>query len=451
MMRKISFMVLFIMTLANSVFAQGNNSDFNENWPQFRGPASNQLPGNYNLPVEWNTNKNILWKHEIPGSGWSSPIIWEDKIFISTAVSDNPSVEQRNLTSKESPDEDENRISAVYSYELHCLDLNSGRLLWKSVAHKGLPSTPTNRDNTYASETPVSDGKHIYVYYGMTGLYCFDFEGNLVWEKNLGAYKMRSNWGTSTSPLLYNNILYMQIDNDENSFLAALDADTGEEHWRIPRDKVSSWSTPIIWKNKIRTELVTIAGPMRSYDPETGKVLWELEMGGGRSSCSPVSNDEFLYAGNEDWQGGNILFAVKAGASGDITPREGESSSDGVAWSQPDAGLTMPSPLLYKGNIYLVNRRNGFVSCYDAVTGKPHYQRTRTPEAKAFWATPWAYEDKLFSTDEAGTTYVFQTGNEYKLLYENPLEDKIMASAAFSEGTIILRGVKYVYCIRNQI
>ncbi|MFC1650994.1 PQQ-binding-like beta-propeller repeat protein [Candidatus Latescibacterota bacterium] len=449
-MRKILLLSGIILTLSNILFAQGTLPDFQENWPQFRGPNSNQLPGNYQIPVKWNTNKNVRWKYEIPGSGWSSPIIWENKIFISTAVSDNPSIEQRNLADKELPNESEYRTKAVYSYELHCLDLNSGKLLWKSVAHKGLPGIPTNRDNTYASETPVTDGKHIYVYFGMTGIYCFDFEGNLVWEKNLGAYLSQSNWGTSTSPLLYNNHLYLQIDNEENSFLVALDPNTGNELWRTSRDETSSWSTPIIWKNKIRTELVTSARTMRSYNPESGKIIWELNLGGGRNISSPVANDEFLYAGNEDRQGGNILFAVKAGASGDITPKEGESTSRGVAWSQPDAGLAMASPVLYNGNVYLFDRRNGFAYCYDATSGKPYYQRTRTPGAKSFWATPWVYDDKLFCIDESGTTYVFEAGNEYKLLYENSISDKFMTSAAFADGTIILRGVKYVYCIRNR-
>jgi outer membrane protein assembly factor BamB len=449
-MRKYFLLLGFFLSVSSILCAQENLLDFHKNWPQFRGPASNQLPDGNQLPLEWNNNKNVLWKHEIPGSGWSSPVIWGNKVFITTAVSDNPIVEQRTKPEKSSKTEDDDRRNANFSLELHCLDLNSGNLIWKSVARKGLPAYLTHRDNTYASETPVTDGKHIYVYYGMTGLYCFDFEGSLVWEKNLGTYKLQSGWGASTSPLIHNDLLFMQIDSEEKSFLAAFDTDTGEERWRVSRDEKSSWSTPIIWKNRARTELVTSSRKMRSYDPESGKLLWELDMGGGRNISSPAADADFLYAGNEERQGGNILFAVRPGASGDITPKEGESSSSGVVWSHPDAGLAMASPVLYKGNVYLFDRRNGFAYCYDAATGKPYYQRQRTPDAKAFWATPWAYDGKLFCTDEGGTTYVFKAGNEHELLYQNPISDKIWASAAFAEKSIVFRGVNFVYCIRSR-
>ena len=444
------------LILSNTPFAQKNLSGFEKNWHQFRGPNSNQLANSARLPVEWDANKNLQWKFEVPGSGWSSPIIWGDKVFVSTAVSDDPSQEQRAYRNEQSESGSRDRNSrdskstTEFSYEIYCLDLNSGRLLWNRVAHKGLPYLPSRRENTHANETPVTDGKRVYVYFGMIGLYCYDFDGNLVWKKDLGSYPTQSTWGSSTSPMLYDDHLYMQIDNEENSFLVALDPATGNERWRISRDEKTNFSTPTIWKNKIRTELVASGQKVRGYDPYSGKMFWELSLGGGRNISSPVADNEFLYVGNEGRRdGGGTLFAVKAGAAGDITPREGESTSAGVVWSVPESGVSMASPLLYKGCIYLVDRRGSFINCYNAASGKPFYQRTRIPNAKAFWATPWGFENKVFCLDDAGTAFVLQPGNEFKILYENTIDDKFWASAAFAEGTIILRGVENLYCIRH--
>jgi len=392
----------------------------------------------------------------VPGSGWSSPIIWGNKVFVSTAVSDDPSQEQCAYRNDQSNARSSNRNSREskpakeISYEIYCLDLNSGDLLWKQVAYKEIPYLPSRRENTHANETPVTDGKRVYVYFGMIGLYCYDFDGNLIWEKDLGSYPTESTWGAGTSPLIYDDHLYMQIDNEENSFLVALDPGTGNERWRISRNEGSSWSTPIIWKNNIRTELVASGQKVRAYDPYSGKMFWELSLGGGRNISSPVADKQFLYVGNEGRRdGGGILFAVKAGATGDITPQEGESTSAGVVWSIPNAGVSMASPLLYKGFFYLIDRRGGFINCYDAVSGKPFYQRTRIPNAKAFWATPWGFENKVFCLDDAGTTFVIQTGSEFNILFENFIDDKFWASSAFAEGTIILRGVDNLYCFRN--
>jgi outer membrane protein assembly factor BamB len=438
---------------ANTLFAEESLTDFEKNWPQFRGPNSNQLSKSASLPEEWGENKNVLWKFELPGSGWSSPIVWGNKVFVNTAVSDDQSTEQR--TYLQTPSSKRSNASdydpkTEYSYELYCLDLETGELLWKRVAYKGKPYLPTRWENTHANETPVTDGERIYVYFGMIGLFCYDFGGNLLWKKDLGSYPTESTWGAASSPVLYDDHLYVQIDNLEHSFFVALDPETGIEKWKIDRDDKNSFSTPIIWKNSARIELVVSGQSTRGYDPYTGKMLWELNLGGGRNITSPVADNEFLFVGNQARRnGGGTLFAVKAGANGDISPEEGESTSSGVAWSVPDAGISNSSPLLYNGNIYLVNERSGFISCYDSKSGKPYYERTRIPNAKAFWATPWGYNDKIFCLDDAGTTFVLKAGNDFSILYENKIDDMFWPSAALVDGTIILRGVNNLYCIRH--
>ena len=299
------FFLIIGITVITSCSSTGTN------WPQFRGPNSNQIALSNDLPLEWNNNKNLAWFHNVPGRGWSSPIIWEDKVFFTNAVLEDPSI----LPPAREGERLENPVDAIYNFEVFCLDLNSGEEIWKKVAYHGFPRYRTNQDNNYAPETMVTDGEHVYAYFGMTGVYCYDMNGNLVWEKDLGNYPMQSNWGTATSPLLYNGILYMQIDNEENSFLAAIESKTGEEKWRINRNEKSNWGTPMIWQNSLRTELVTPGVTTRSYNPENGELYWELNTGGGRSSASPTADSDMIFIGNEKrGSEGGILFGIKAGA-----------------------------------------------------------------------------------------------------------------------------------------
>jgi len=418
------------------------------NWPQFRGPDSNQLTKEKKLPEEWGDGKNIEWTYKLQGRGWSTPIVWGDRVFFTSAILEDPTLQWEQREGEER--RRANPSDAKYSWEICCLDADSGKELWKRIAYEGNPKVPTHRDNTYASETPVTDGKRVYVYFGMIGLFVYDFDGNLVWEKDLGNYELRGNWGTSTSPVLWKNTLYLQIDNEDNSFLVALDAESGDEKWRVGRDEKSNWSTPLIWKNRIRTELVTGGKIARSYDLETGDLLWELNLGGGRDIASPVADNEMIYVGNEKRSdGGGFLFAVKAGAKGDITPEEGTSTSSGVAWSLSGSGMEMASPLLYEGLLYMVERRRGMIFCYEAATGEPVYQQIKIPDAGPFWASPWAVEGKIYCMDERGTTHVLRAGDEFEVLSQNKLDDKFWASQAIANKSYFFRGVEFIYCVRE--
>jgi outer membrane protein assembly factor BamB len=320
------------------------------NWPQFRGPENNMIAKGENLPEEWNDSLNVKWTHPLTGTGWSSPIIYGDKIFITSAnlIKKSPEVEKpqqtqpvqpaqgNNQTGQQAPPppppaEDSSYMKEVWSWELTCIDLKTGAELWKQVAHTGNPKIKKHAGSTYANETPVTDGKYVYAYFGMTGIFCYDMTGKLIWEKDPGAFKTLNGWGTGSSPILYQNMVYIQCDNEENSFLIALDAATGEEKWKVSRDEKTNYSTPVIWKNNNRTELVTTGKTARSYDPATGKLLWQLKMGGEMSIPSPVYDNENIYLGNA---GGRetkgVLYAVKAGAEGDITPADSGLVSEGV-------------------------------------------------------------------------------------------------------------------------
>ncbi|NQU54661.1 MAG: PQQ-binding-like beta-propeller repeat protein [Bacteroidetes bacterium] len=432
---------LFILIASITIFSSCETN----NWPQFRGPESNQHTSEKELPLEWSQEKNMSWQYELDGRGWSCPIIWGNQVFFTNAVLEDPSV----LPPAKAGRRLDNPDDVVYNFEVICLDLNSGEEIWKQVAYHGLPRYKTHRDNNYAPETMVTDGKHVYAYFGMTGLYCYDMKGNLVWEKDLGNYPMQSNWGTSSSPVLYDNVLYMQIDNEEKSFLAALDSKTGEEKWRVSRDEKSNWGTPIIWKNSIRTELVVQGLKTRSYNPENGELLWKVDMGGGRNITSPTADLDMIFVGNEKRSnGGGTLFGIKAGAAGDISLKESESSNEWVVWSVPESGIAMASPVIYNGLIYIVERNRGQIFCYEAASGKAVYPGTKITDAKAFWASPWVFDEKIYCLDEKGTTHVIQAGRTFKELGKNKLDDIFWASTAIAKSSYVFRGEKGIYCIR---
>jgi outer membrane protein assembly factor BamB len=327
--------------------------------------------------------------------------------------------------------------------------MNTGKELWKQTAYEGTPKTGKNPNSTYACETPVTDGKRVYAYFGMHGIFCYDMEGKLLWQKELGVYKTQMGWGTGSSPVLYKDIIFIQNDNEENSFVVALNAATGEEKWRAQREEKTNYSSPVIWKNKIRTELVTTGKTARSYDPSTGKLLWELKLGGEQTVPSPVGDQEMIYLGNAGGRevNGN-LYAVKAGAQGDITPGERQMTSDGVVWTYPEAGLGNASPLLYKGYLYILSSRGGEILCINSVNGEVVY-KGRIPGIGAIWASPWGYNDKIWFFDEKGITISLKTGDKFEYASDNRLDDKFWASVAISSNAYIFKGVKNLYCIKE--
>lgn len=430
-----------------------------ENWPQFRGEFFNSQAQSA-IPATWNESTNISWMIKNPGEGWSSPIVWGDNLFFTAAVLKQSAPARPAPANDEQPGQrrrggDDSRLmQAVYSWQLYCLDAKTGKEKWTQVLKEAHPPLERHGDNTYATETPVTDGKHIWVYFGMIGLYCCDFDGKIVWQEDLGNFPMKAGWGTSSSPLLYEDTLFLQIDNEEQSFVVAIEKESGKEKWRVNRDEKSQYSSPIIWKNSTRDELVLGGVFTRSYDPRSGKLLWELDMQKGRSSASPVTDGDMLYVGNElrsrgDDDGGGYLYAVKAGGSGDITPADGERTSEAVAWTLSKSGLQMSSPVVCEGHLYLLSRNGGIVNAVDQKTGESVYQK-RISGAKAFWASPWVADGKVFCPDDSGTTHVLAGGPEFNILHTNTLPGQFWASNAISNGRLYLRSTEMLYCIAEK-
>jgi len=421
------------------------------NWPQFRGADQNMEVKSKNLPEQWNDSTNIRWTTDIEADSWSSPVVWGKKVFIASAVPLKvATAPDRRQSPPGDQGEDLSYLDDVYRWQLSCMDLETGVELWKQVAYEGNPRIKKHRAHNYSGETPVCDGKHIYMYFGMTGVYCFDLDGNLVWEKDPGAHKTLAGWGTGSSPVLHEGMLYLQVDNEENSFLLALNAATGEEIWKIDREEKTNYSTPYLWVNSVQTELVVGGKKARSYDPATGELLWELKIGGHYNIPSPVSDGDLLYLGNTAFRNTPGSFqCIRAGASGDITPAQGESSSSGVVWSNSDAPLSNPSPLIHKGLIYLISSGGGKINCIDAATGEGLYEE-KINGVGMCWASPWAYEDKIYFTDERGVTRVFRAGKEFELLHENSLEGKFWSSVAVAGDAYLFNGLEKLYCIANN-
>lgn len=419
-------------------------------WPQFRGPNNSGVSPPSQAPSQWSATKNLAWTQKIPGYGWSSPIVVGDKIIVTTAVSEKQKRPQpfsfSMIGNAKPPD-------AVYRWEIHCLDRHTGKPLWSHVALERKPTIAATFGNTYASETPVSDGVCVYAYFGMHGVYCCDLDGKEVWQRDLGAYKMLMNWGTASSPALDGDRLFILCDNDEQSFLVALDKRTGKDLWRVTRDEKSNWTTPFVWRNQHRVELVAAGGTaIRSYDPADGRVLWELKRPAASPvsyvNATPVASERMLYVGAGSRPGQSPLWAVKAGASGDISLKTGETWNAHIAWSSTKVCPPMASPLLYNDNLYIVMQNSAILMCLDATTGKEVYKE-RLKGARSFTSSPWAYDGKLYCLDEDGQTFVVKAGPKFELLGKNDIKDMFWSTPALAWDALYLRGADQLYCIRQ--
>ncbi len=438
--RNLMVTVFVVLSLSLSAFGQAN-------WPQFRGPQAGVVDDKL-LPDTWSTTEHVAWSVEIPGRGWSSPIVWGDRVFVTTAVAEGDiEIPKKGLYLGGNRDTPSDKM---HQWKVYCVDFNSGKILWDAVAHRGLPKYALHLKNSHASETPVTDGERVYAYFGNVGLFCYDFNGKLLWSKKWDTVKTRNNWGTAASPALYQDRLYVINDNDQQSFLAALDAKTGAEVWRVNREEKTNWVTPYIWQNERRTELVASGtGKVRSYDL-AGKLLWELKGTTSIAIPTPFAAEGLLYVtGGYVGDSMRPLYAIRPGATGDISLKEGQTGNEFIAWCQKKAGPYNPTPIAYRGYVHVLYDR-GLLSCFEAKTGKEIYTGTRIAAgANAFTASPWANNGKLFCLSEDGDTYVIQAGPDFKLLACNKLQEMCMATPAAVRGSLIVRTMSKLYCIRD--
>jgi outer membrane protein assembly factor BamB len=415
------------------------------NWPQWRGPDGSGISTEKNLPAEWSPGKNIKWKTPIAGRGHSSPIVWDKYIFVTTAVEGEPvsgaKAAKHTIEGKEFVHPDSVGADRKHTFKVVALDRDSGKILWETVAWEGTPYDNRHRKSSYAASTPATDGKMVYAFFGTEGLYAYDYKGKLAWKAQLGNLATLG-MGTAASPILYENLVIVQCDEDngEASFIVALDKKTGKEAWRTPRTKIQvSWSTPLLVRTAKRAELIASGTEfVISYDPATGKELWRHKGLESNAIPSPVANNEMVYvvAGYP----AKIAMAIKLGGSGDLT------GTPNVPWKYAKGTAYVPSPILYGDYLYLTTDR-GILTAIDAKTGEVKYEGGRIPIPATFTASPVAFEGKILMTSEDGDTFIVKAGPKHEILGTNSIGEAVYASPAIADGHIYIRGEKNLYSI----
>lgn len=422
-------------------------------WPVFRGYMSSGVLDNANIPESFDLRKmiNIRWKVEIPGLGLSSPVIWDRNVFITSAVSQVDIIGFKpGIYGDISPVKD----TSVHEWKVYCIDKNTGRTIWERTAYKGVPKMKRHPKSTHANTSVATDGKYVVAFFGSEGLYCYDMNGNLVWQKNFGLLKSvffmvkTAEWEFASSPIIYNGVLIIQCDVLENSFVAAYDVKTGKELWKTQRDEYPGWCTPNIYTNSGKTFVALNGYKHRGgYDMETGKEIWKMSGGGDIQIPTPIVGNNMIYFNSAHGRSSPII-AVKTNAVGDITLKDNETANEYVQWSLARGGSYMHTLLLYKNHLYNVNW-NGVVVCLDPLTGKEIYN-AKLGKAKSFVASPVAADDKIYIVDEEGTVYIIQDGDSFNLLKEIPLNDTCLTAPAITDGMIIFRTQKYLIAVGNK-
>jgi outer membrane protein assembly factor BamB len=420
-----------------------SQQDLTNNWHQWRGPEANGVSRSAKPPLEWSEEKNIKWKIPIEGKGSSTPIIWNDKVFILTAINTG-----RVDPSLPKPEDQPKRVFGIthpnttYQFVVLCLDRNSGKELWRKIATERVPHEGHHGDNDFASASPYTDGKHLFCWFGSAGLYVYDLNGKKIWERDLGKVYMGASLGEGCSPVVYEGKVVILRDHSRQSTIEVLSAKDGETIWKKDRDEQNSWATPRIIKYSGKTQIITSGSKfIRSYDLETGDIIWQSKGLTSNPIPCPVIEDDVVFC-MTGYKGYSVL-ALPLSAKGDI------SETDELIWSKDRGTPYIPSPLLYDGMLYFNQSNQAILSCLDTKTGDPIIERSRLSGISNIYASPVGANGRVYVTGRNGTTLVLERSKELKILAKNQLDDIIDSSAALAGNQIFLRGGKFLYCIEE--
>jgi outer membrane protein assembly factor BamB len=425
-----------------------------QNWPSFRGSYASGVADGPATATSWNAEKseNILWKVAIPGLAHSSPVVWGDKVFVTTAVSGDPKPYFRHGLYG---DVDSAKDDTKHSWKVYCLDKRTGKIVWERLSYEGVPKIKRHIKATHANSTPATDGRHVVAFFGSEGLYCYDLNGKLLWKQDLGVldsgwfYDPDYQWGLASSPIIYKNMVIIQCDVQKNSFIAAYDLKDGKRLWMTPREEIPSWGTPTVYEGKGRVEIVTNATrAARGYDPVTGKELWKLSGNPEVTATTPIAGHDLIFICNS-YRPNQPIYAIRPGAVGDISLKDGKTASEHVAWSYQRGGTYMPTPIIYGDYLYTC-ANHGILTCYNAKTGERIYQERIGGKGGAYSASPVAADGKLYFSSEDGEVFVVKAGPKYELLASNPMGEVLMATPAISDGIIIVRGISNLFAIADK-
>jgi outer membrane protein assembly factor BamB len=449
-MKKLGWLAaVFCLVLLATLATASPDTQGSRHWPQWRGPLMTGVAPHGNPPLEWSETKNVRWKVEIPGKGSASPVVWGDLIFIQTAVptenkvaaappsepAPEPAAGPRQRGPRGIPPE------AELEFTLLALRRSDGKLLWKKVLRTEVPHEGTHQTGSWASNSPVTDGEHVYAFFGSRGVFALDMKGKLKWEKDLGDMRIKLGFGEGASPALYKDRLIINWDHEGESFVVALDKRSGKELWRVKREEATSWTTPLVVEHNGGAQVVTSAtSRIRSYDLADGKLLWESDGMTANTIPTPVAEGGMLYL--TSGFRGNSLMAVKLDAA-----RGNLSETQAVVWRFDRDTPYVPSPLLYNGRLYFLKSNNGILSCFDARTGRKLYGPQRIESVPNVYASPVGAAGRIYLFGREGGAAVLADGPEFKLLAQNTLEDGFDASPAIVGNEMYVRGKKYLYRI----
>lgn len=436
---------LCLLLLQISVVAQTN-------WPRFRGSDANGIGDtSLNFPMKWDKNTNVRWKTDLPGLGWSCPIIWEDKVFLTAVTSDEENTQPKAGLYLGRGVRDPGK--GVHHWRVFCYDLNTGKKLWDDEPHTGVPIVPRHPKSTYAAETPTTDGQRLYVLFGDLGLYCYSLEGEFLWSQAIDPKKTFYDYGAASSPVVHGNQVFVVYDNLEESWIASFNTETGKQNWKVPRDEKRSWATPFVWEHDLRTELVVPGlNKNRSYSLE-GNVIWEFdgEMS-GLVIPSPFAAHGMCYISSGYFGDAHRpTYAIKPGAQGDITPKKRRAFSDNkfIEWYQGTSGPYNTSQIIYGDYLYTLYDM-GFLTCHNALTGEEIYEKQRFSPRGSFTSSPWAYNGHIFCLSENGVTYVVKAGPEFEVVAKNDLDELCISTPGLAKGKLLIRTASSIYCLENN-
>jgi outer membrane protein assembly factor BamB len=419
-------------------------------WPSFRGANAAGAADGQGAVVEWDvaSGRNVRWKTPIPGISTASPIVFGDRVYIATSVSTSDKAFRTGLYGDTAPVND----LSEHSWKLYALDTQNGRIVWEREVHKAAPRVKRHPKSSHSSSTPVTDGKRIAVLYGTVGILAvYDVNGRQLWKKDLGLldngwfFDVTHQWGHSSSPIIYQDAVILQVDRQKDSFLAAYDLASGKELWRTPRtDEIPTWGTPTIARGRAGDEIITNGTKVRGYDAETGKLRWTIAPNSEITVATPVVGSDLVYV-TGGYPPARPIYAIRPGFSGDLSLPKGGASSEAIAWSNDREGTYIPTPVLYRGILYTFNI-NGIITAYDAQTGERIY-RARVGAGGSFSASPIAADGRLYFASEDGEVYVAKAGREYLELAKHDMKEVIMATPAISNGLLVVRTMQHVYGI----
>jgi outer membrane protein assembly factor BamB len=440
-MKRLTFSLLVLTLMLTGIRAQ--------NWPQFRGPGATGVSEGPGRPVKWDasTSLNVRWKTAIPGLSHSSPVVWGNKVFVTTAVTSAAKDETRfGLYGDVAPVKDDPK----HTWKVYALDKLKGTILWERVAYEGIPKVKRHPKSSHAASTPATDGKYLVVNFGSEGLYTYDLNGKLLWKQDLGVldagwfYDVDYQWEYGSSPIIYKNLVIVQADIQKNSFIAAYDIKTGKLAWKTPREEIPSWGTPTVYEGPTRSELITNGTrAIRGYDPATGKELWKLTPNSEITTPTPFVAHDLIFV-TSGYSPVQPIYAIRPGANGDISLKDGKASNEFIAWSKQRGGPYMPTPVVYGELLYTCSNQ-GVLTAYNAKTGERVYQERIGGTGAPFTASPVASDGKIYFSSEDGDVFVVKAGPKYELLSKNPVGEVMMATPAISDGLVIVRGISHLF------